>query len=177
MVRSTSKGWPSCEERRPLPWGWYDIEHDHCCTPDDPQKCQWAFRDVVQMDRIPVLDHQITHSIDSFITNSANSANSATALYTGHKTTVDTLECYKDSSANPFDDPRSSQLLRCSTAGLVALLVLSARLSLLTQHPGGVTAHTQQRSRYVAVLDSVIHGITNYTWTVSILFLCNSDDG
>lgn len=37
----------------------------------------------------------MTHSIDSFITDSANSA---TALYSGHKTTVNALGCYKDSS-------------------------------------------------------------------------------
>ena len=40
------------------------------------------------MDQFPVLGHQMTHSIDSFITDSANSA---TALYTGHKSTVNSL--------------------------------------------------------------------------------------
>lgn len=42
----------------------------------------------------------MTHSIDSFITDSANSA---TALYTGHKTTVNALGVYADSSKNSFD--------------------------------------------------------------------------
>jgi hypothetical protein len=36
----------------------------------------------LQLDDFPVLGHQMTHSIDSFITDSANSAS---ALYTGHK--------------------------------------------------------------------------------------------
>lgn len=49
------------------------------------------------------LGHQMTHSIDSFITDSANSA---TALNTGHKSTVNALNCYVDSSPDPFDDPK-----------------------------------------------------------------------
>lgn len=51
----------------------------------------------------------------SFITDSANSA---TAIMTGHKSTVNALGVYRDSSPNPFDDPkvetiaeRESQLL------------------------------------------------------------------
>lgn len=45
----------------------------------------------------------MTHSIDSFITDSANSA---TALYTGHKSSVNALGVYADSSPNPLDDPK-----------------------------------------------------------------------
>jgi alkaline phosphatase len=39
----------------------------------------------------------------SFITDSANSA---TAIMTGHKSTVNALGVYRDSSPNPFDDPK-----------------------------------------------------------------------
>lgn len=45
----------------------------------------------------------MTHSIDSYITDSANSA---TALNTGHKSTVNALNVYVDSSPDPFDDPK-----------------------------------------------------------------------
>jgi alkaline phosphatase len=55
------------------------------------------------MDKFPMLGHQMTHSLDSFITDSANSA---TALYSGHKSTVNALGAYKDSSKDPFDDPK-----------------------------------------------------------------------
>lgn len=57
----------------------------------------------LQMDKFPVLGHQMTHSIDSFITDSANSAS---ALYSGHKTTVNALNVYVDSSSDVFDDPK-----------------------------------------------------------------------
>lgn len=42
----------------------------------------------MKMDEFPVLGHQMTHSIDSYITDSANSAS---ALYTGHKSTVNAM--------------------------------------------------------------------------------------
>lgn len=42
----------------------------------------------MQMDEFPVLGHQMTHSIDSYITDSANSAS---ALYSGHKSTVNAM--------------------------------------------------------------------------------------
>ena len=57
----------------------------------------------MQMDQFPVLGHQMTHSLDSYITDSANSA---TALYSGHKSTVNALGVYADSSANAEDDPK-----------------------------------------------------------------------
>lgn len=46
------------------------------------------FQSLLQMDKFPVLGHQMTHSLDSFITDSANSAS---ALYTGHKGTVNSM--------------------------------------------------------------------------------------
>lgn len=45
----------------------------------------------------------MTHSIDSFITDSANSA---TALFTGHKSSVNALGVYADSSPDSLDDPK-----------------------------------------------------------------------
>lgn len=57
----------------------------------------------MKLDEFPVLGHQMTHSIDSYITDSANSAS---ALYTGHKSTVDAMGVYADSSEDPFDDPK-----------------------------------------------------------------------
>ena len=61
------------------------------------------YQSKMQLDKFPVLGHQMTHSLDSFITDSANSA---TALYSGHKSTVNALGCYVDSSPDPFDDPK-----------------------------------------------------------------------
>lgn len=114
------------------------------------------------MDQFPVLGHQMTHSLDSFITDSANSA---TALYTGHKTTVNALGVYADSSKSPFDDPKIetiAELFQRVTGGPVGI-VSTALIADAT--PAGLTAHTRDRNQYGAVVDSFLNGITNYTWT------------
>jgi alkaline phosphatase len=109
-----------------------------------------------------MLGHQMTHSIDSFITDSANSA---TALYTGHKSTVNALGVYADSSPNKFDDPKVETIaelfhrLRGGGVGIVSTAFIADAT------PAALTAHTRDRGQYGAVVDSFIHGITNYTWT------------
>jgi len=116
----------------------------------------------MQMDQFPVLGHQMTHSLDSFITDSANSA---TALYTGHKSTVNALGVYADSSKSPFDDPKIetiAEMFRRLTGGGVGI-VSTAFIADAT--PAALTAHTRDRGQYGAVVDSYLNGITNYTWT------------
>jgi alkaline phosphatase len=114
------------------------------------------------MDKFPVLGMQMTHSLDSFITDSANSA---TALYTGHKTTVNALGVYADSSRSPNDDPKIEsiaeifQRIRRGGVGIVSTAFIADAT------PAGLTAHTRLRARYGEVVDSFLNGITNYTWT------------
>jgi alkaline phosphatase len=114
------------------------------------------------MDQFPVLGHQMTHSIDTFITDSANSA---TALYTGHKSTVNCLGVYADSSKNAFDDPKVETIaelfhrLKDGHVGIVSTAFIADAT------PAALTAHTRDRSQYGAVVDSFLNGITNYTWT------------
>ncbi|KAK5011278.1 hypothetical protein LTR28_004230 [Elasticomyces elasticus] len=120
------------------------------------------YQSKMAMDKFPVLGHQMTHSLDSFITDSANSA---TALYTGHKTTVNALGVYADSSKNPFDDPKLESIAEIFyriTGGHVGI-VSTAFIADAT--PAALTAHTRDRSQYAAVVDSFLNGITNYSWT------------
>lgn len=120
------------------------------------------YQSMMQMDKFPVLGHQMTHSLDSFITDSANSA---TALYTGHKCTVNALGVYTDSSKDPFDDPKFetiAELFHRLTGGGVGI-VSTAFIADAT--PAALTAHTRDRGQYGAVVDSFLNGITNYTWT------------
>lgn len=116
----------------------------------------------LQMDKFPVLGHQMTHSLDSFITDSANSA---TALYSGHKSSVNALGVYADSSKNPFDDPKVesiAEIFQRLTGGGVGI-VSTAFIADAT--PGALTAHTRDRGQYGQVVDSFLNGNTNYTWT------------
>lgn len=108
------------------------------------------------------LGHQMTHSLDSFITDSANSA---TALYTGHKSTVNALNVYADSSKTPFDDPKIetiAELFKRIHGGAVGI-VSTAFIADAT--PAALTAHQRDRNQYGPVIDAYLHGITNYSWT------------
>lgn len=128
-----------------------------------------------------MLGHQMTHSMDSFITDSANSA---TALYSGKKTTVNALGCYADSSKDPFDDPKMESIAEmfyrilgghvgigmCSFGDDFSYHLLNSSPAVSTAFvadatPAALTAHTRDRGQYGAVIDSFLNGITNYTWT------------
>lgn len=120
------------------------------------------YQSTLSIDDFPVIGHQMTHSLDSFITDSANSA---TALYTGHKSTVNALGVYRDSSPDQFDDPKVetiAELFRRLSNGGVGI-VSTAFIADAT--PAALTAHTPNRDLYGQVVDSFLNGITNYTWT------------
>jgi len=114
------------------------------------------------MDKFPVLGHSMTHSLDSFITDSANSA---TALYSGHKSTVNALGVYADSSPNKFDDPKIESIAELFYRMFKGHIGIVSTAFIADATPAALTAHTRDRGQYAAVVDSFIHGITNYTWT------------
>ncbi|EFY97310.1 alkaline phosphatase [Metarhizium robertsii] len=116
----------------------------------------------MQMDEFPVLGHQMTHSIDSYITDSANSAS---ALYSGHKSTVNAMGVHADSSPDPFDDPKVEtivEIFRRITKGAWGA-VSTAFLADAT--PIALTGHTRRRSEYGPLIDQALNGLTNYSWT------------
>ncbi|KAJ5972305.1 Alkaline phosphatase-like alpha/beta/alpha [Penicillium vulpinum] len=108
------------------------------------------------LDKFPVLGHQMTHSMDSFITDSANSA---TALYTGHKTTVNALGVYVDSSSDSLDDPKFetvTEIFRRQRPKGGVGIVSTAFLADAT--PAGLSAHTANRGDYDHVIGSYYDG-------------------
>ncbi|KAJ5147402.1 hypothetical protein N7526_000754 [Penicillium atrosanguineum] len=116
------------------------------------------------LDKFPVLGHQMTHSMDSFITDSANSA---TALYTGHKSTVNALNVYVDSSKDPFDDPKFeiiTEIFRRHFPHSGVGIVTTAFLADAT--PAALTAHTSKRSELDHVISAYYDGgVNNLNWT------------
>jgi alkaline phosphatase len=115
------------------------------------------YQTTMAMDKFPVLGHQMTHSIDSFITDSANSA---AALNTGHKSTVNCLNVYADSSPNPFDDPKVetiAEMFHRLTGGHIGI-VSTAYIADAT--PAALVAHTRARSQYVNPFLNLEH-VTN----------------
>lgn len=120
------------------------------------------YQTTMQLDKFPVLGHQMTHSIDSYITDSANSAS---ALYSGHKSTVNAMGVYADSSPDAFDDPKIEtivELLR-RIQGSAWGAVSTAFLADAT--PIALTAHTRSRGFYGPLIEQALHGVNNYSWT------------
>lgn len=104
----------------------------------------------------------MTHSIDTYLTDSANSAS---ALYSGHKSSVNAMGVYADSSPDFFDDPKVEtivELLR-RIQGSAWGAVSTAFLADAT--PIALTAHTRSRYTYGSLIDQALHGLTNYSWT------------
>lgn len=120
------------------------------------------YQTTMQLDKFPVLGHQMTHSIDSYITDSANSAS---ALYSGHKSTVNAMGVYADSSPDEFDDPKIETIVELlhRIQGSVWGAVSTAFLADAT--PIALTAHTRSRNTYGPLIDQALHGVTNYSWT------------
>ncbi|KAK0615850.1 alkaline phosphatase [Bombardia bombarda] len=120
------------------------------------------YQSLLQLDKFPVLGHQMTHSIDSFITDSANSAS---ALYSGHKSTVNAMGVYVDSSPDAFDDPKVETIVELVTRiwGSAWGAVTTAFIADAT--PIALTAHTRSRSQYGPLIDQALNGVRNYSWT------------
>ncbi|KAI1396359.1 alkaline phosphatase-like protein [Hypoxylon fuscum] len=120
------------------------------------------YQSLLQMDQFPVLGHQMTHSIDSFITDSANSAS---ALYTGHKSTSNAMGVYVDSSADFFDDPKVETIVELlkrtwdSAWGAVSTAAISDAT------PIALTGHSRSRYAYGSLVDQGLNSVTNYSWT------------
>ncbi|RXW18530.1 hypothetical protein EST38_g7321 [Candolleomyces aberdarensis] len=126
------------------------------------------YQTLMQLDQMEALGLQMTHSIDSFITDSANSA---TALYTGKKSTVNALNVYVDSSKDAFDDPKVesiAELFRRKTGGPIGM-VSTAYIADAT--PAALCSHTRDRDQRASVVFEYLHNASaltpQYDWPTS----------
>ncbi|KAF9267837.1 alkaline phosphatase-like protein [Marasmius fiardii PR-910] len=113
------------------------------------------YQSLMQMDQMDSLGHQMTHSIDSFITDSANSA---TALYSGKKSTVNALNVFVDSSTDTADDPKFetiAEMFRRITGGPIGM-VSTAFIADAT--PAALCAHNRNRNDLANVVFEYING-------------------
>jgi alkaline phosphatase len=141
------------------------------------------------MDKFPVLGHQMvstsrlhitritkayfiqTHSLDTFLTDSANSAS---ALYTGHKSTVNAMGVYADSSPDLFDDPKVETIIELIQRIWGSAVGAVSTATIADATPAALTGHSRSRYAYGSLVDHALRGFTNYTWTerkpIDVLF-------
>lgn len=105
--------------------------------------------------RLNLDDMQYAAFVGTSSTNSiaTDSANTASAYMSGHKTAVNALGVYADRTEDPFDDPKveviSEALAR--TGGKALGIVTTAELQDAT--PAAVVAHTRKRAEKAAIAD------------------------
>jgi alkaline phosphatase len=102
------------------------------------------------MDDMPQMALVATAGMDSIITDSANSAS---AYATGHKSAVNAMGVYPDRTADPFDDPRVENItsLVKRRLGLAVGIVTNTEIEDAT--PAAMVAHTRRRSTYDRIVE------------------------
>ncbi|KAJ9090107.1 hypothetical protein DSO57_1005844 [Entomophthora muscae] len=129
------------------------------------QQRNGKFFDKFELDKMEHIGHILTHSLGSMMTDSACSAS---AYHTGHKTAVNALGVYPDSSPDHFDDPKQELLAELarrrspSKGGKMAVgIVTTAEVQDAT--PAAVFAHTRRRKNKADILHQLLYSINNDT--------------
>lgn len=101
------------------------------------------YNSLLEMDQMSNVAIVTTSGNDSLVTDSANSAS---AYATGHKSTVNAMGVYADSTKDPFDDPKVENIVELAkrTRGMATGIVSTANITDAT--PAAMLAHTRRRS-------------------------------
>lgn len=101
------------------------------------------YNDLLAMEKMPHNALITTSGYDSLTTDSANSAS---AYATGHKSVVNAMGVYGDSSADPFDDPKVENISEIvkRTRGMSVGVVTQAESTDAT--PAAMIGHTRRRA-------------------------------
>ncbi|CAO3612426.1 unnamed protein product [Cunninghamella echinulata] len=125
------------------------------------QHTSGKYHDLLSFEDFDELGHVITNSVDSLLTDSANSA---AAYSSGHKSSVNCLNVYADSSPDPFDDPKVetiTELIRRRQPKKSIGIVSTAYGQDAT--PAAFYSHTRKRSTSAEITDQLLHGVANWT--------------
>src|SRR5256885_6241665 len=111
-------------------------------------------RGKLAMDDMPHMAMVATAGSDSIITDSANSAS---AYATGHKSAVNAMGVYADRTSDPFDDPRVANItsLVQRRSGMAVGVVTNTEIEDAT--PAAMVAHTRRRAEYDRIVDHLFN--------------------
>lgn len=102
------------------------------------------------MDSLPYTAMVGTSGVDSIITDSANSAS---AYNTGHKSSVNALGVYADRSPDNFDDPKVETLAELVKRRLNMAVGVVSDAEIQDATPAAVVAHTRRRAEKAAITE------------------------
>lgn len=101
------------------------------------------------IDDMPHMALVATAGSDSIITDSANSAS---AYATGHKSAVNAMGVYPDRTANPFDDPKVETIGELVKRRNMALGIVT-NTETQDATPAAMATHTRRRSTYDQIVE------------------------
>ncbi|MFE6074065.1 alkaline phosphatase [Paenibacillus sp. NPDC057886] len=106
------------------------------------------FKGWLEMEQMDAMGMVTTSGMDSIVTDSANSAS---AYATGHKTAVNAEGVYPDNTPDPFDDPKVENIVELvkRTRGMATGLVTTADVTDAT--PAAMAVHTRKRGEQEAI--------------------------
>src|SRR5215475_8704991 len=112
------------------------------------------YRSMLEMDDMDHYAVVTTSGMDAIATDSANSAS---AYATGHKSVVNAMGIYPDNTIDPNDDPRVETVVELvkRTRNMAVGLVTTTEIQDAT--PAAMFAHTRRRSEYLAIMDQYLH--------------------
>jgi alkaline phosphatase len=112
------------------------------------------YNSLLEMDEMAYYTAVITSGMDSIATDSANSAS---AYATGHKSVVNAMGVYPDNTSDPNDDPRVETLgeMVKRTRQMGFGIVTTAEIQDAT--PAAMFAHTRRRVEYIGIMDQMLN--------------------
>ena len=107
------------------------------------------YNDLLNMEKLDNMAIITTSGYDSIVTDSANSAS---AYATGHKSVVNAMGVYENCTKDPLDDPKVENIIELAkrTCGMATGIVSTANITDAT--PAAMLTHTRRRSEqnYIA---------------------------
>ncbi|MCA1478639.1 alkaline phosphatase [Bradyrhizobium sp. NBAIM08] len=107
-------------------------------------------RGKLAIDDMPHMALVATAGSDSIITDSANSAS---AYATGHKSAVNALGVYADRSASPLDDPKVETITSLAKRRLGMAIGVVTNTEIEDATPAAMVAHTRRRAAYDDIVE------------------------
>ena len=111
-------------------------------------------RGKLAIDDMPHMAMVATAGSDSIITDSANSAS---AYATGHKSAVNAMGVYADRTSDPFDDPRVENITSLVQRRHTMAVGLVTNTEIEDATPAAMVAHTRRRAEYDRIVDHLFN--------------------
>lgn len=111
------------------------------------------FNGLLEMDRMEEFGLITTSGMDSIVTDSANSAS---AYATGHKSAVNAMGVYPNSTKDPMDDPRVENIVELAKRSRNMATGLVTTSDICDATPAAMVAHTRRRGEMNAIADQML---------------------